>query len=891
MPDKDGVLSWDEIVEQVKKENREKRKKKRKKKKKKSGPNEIKKADNRKKKNLKKVELYKSLLAKKKERGLNDLYFFNKYIVEQDPKKRKNIVPHVHGEWWEWYKNSDSRIKMILVPRGSFKSTFFTVRYTLQLLCQDRDKRILIANATANNARKFLSEMKDELRTNQELIRLYGKFYDKDVRWNEDEFDIADRTPGIRESAVTAVGAGGNLVSQHYDCLHPKTKILTSNGYENAEDIRKGHRVLTSCGKFYPVEKTIGKESKKKIIKIRPQYQPEPSRFTEDHLIYVWRNGFEWKEAGNLTKEDMLAIPLTQANNRQLSKVNDNINSLILKEDIWRLIGYWLAEGCYTPDGNQIRMTFSDKEIEYVKDVEEIVAKHLGKKISYRKTKNSTYIICFSDNDFKSIIRRFGTKSYTKHIPPYFLNNSLNKQRQLIIGYFRGDGNKTDGCINFTSTSLDLLTGIQLILAKMKIPSGIGKLRDAGKQKVVENMCNVRRAWVLSSTHPMLKVLLGLDADFPKKPIRSFFTKNYWVVPIREIKKEIPSDIVYDIQVKSDHSFYTPGIIAHNCIIGDDLVNDENSATKLQSDKIIDWWKKSLSLLEPSGEYLLIGTRWSYYELYSYLLDKFEGNVDTYIRSVYNEDDSLYFPERYTKSKLRELKKLHGSYFFSAFYLNNPVDEESALIKRSQIQYYEDHQKPRNMKVFSCCDPAISQSTDSDYSSITTVGVDVNDDWYVLEVRRGKWTVGELINELFSVYKRHRPENMTIEVVGQAQGLLNPILKEEERRQEYLPLQEVKARPQVTKETRIRSILQPRFEQGKIYIKRSMDELVDELLNFPKGRHDDIIDALTDVEEISFTPENDEEEFFGDKTLTKLENKLKYGNTKKLYDPIMGEHF
>ena len=45
------------------------------------------------------------------------------------------------------------------------------------------------------------------------------------------------------------------------------------------------------------------------------------------------------------------------------------------------------------------------------------------------------------------------------------------------------------------------------------------------------------------------------------------------------------------------------------------------------------------------------------------------------------------------------------------------------------------------------------------------------------------------------------------------------------------------------KEARIRS-LQPLFEQGLIEIRRDMTDLVDELLTFPRGKHDDLIDSL-----------------------------------------------
>ena len=65
------------------------------------------------------------------------------------------------------------------------------------------------------------------------------------------------------------------------------------------------------------------------------------------------------------------------------------------------------------------------------------------------------------------------------------------------------------------------------------------------------------------------------------------------------------------------------------------------------------------------------------------------------------------------------------------------------------------------------------------------------------------------------------------------------------KRNLWLPLKEVK--PQLrTKETRIRG-LQPLYANQKVFHNKAMANTVyleDELLRFPLGKHDDIIDAL-----------------------------------------------
>lgn len=455
-----------------------------------------------------KLELLEALKQKKKFRGLEDLLFFNKYILEQDVKRRELFVDHVHGEWARWYKASKARIKVILVPRACFKSTFFTGGRTLQAIAGNRDSRILIANATLSNSQKFLGEVKTHLRKNEELSSLYGNFFDKDLKWNDTEIEVTGRSLGAREPTVTAAGVGGNLVSQHY---------------------------------------------------------------------------------------------------------------------------------------------------------------------------------------------------------------------------------------------------------------------------------------------------------------------------------------------------------SH--IIADDLMNLENSATRYQVDKVVDWWKRAFSLLDYDGEMIVIGTRWSYYDLYAYIMDKFEEQADFYVRGAYNPDGSLYFPELLDEEKLDELKALQGSYIFSSFYLNDPVDEESALVKKSQIKYWgkgEEYQLPKNLAIFAMCDPAFSQKEGADESSITVAGVDEDNNWWVLETRNGQWTVSQLVDELFSVNAQWKPQGMSIETIGQGQSIMTPIYEEENRRNKYLNLFEITVRDRVSKEMRVRSVLQPRFERGKVYIRREMFDLEEQLLRFPRGRRDDMVDSLTDLEEIAF---------------------------------------
>lgn len=500
-------------------------------------------------KKYKLLKTYENKLEKKK--GLADLYFFNKQIIEHDkPSRQENIVPHVHGEWWDWYQGSDKNINLLLVPRNTLKSTFFTVGMCLQRIAKNPDIRILIANATQTNAETFLSQIKNHIRDNERYRELYGDFYNPDGKWTQSEIEVKGRSPSVREPTVTSVGTGGNLVSQHYDL-----------------------------------------------------------------------------------------------------------------------------------------------------------------------------------------------------------------------------------------------------------------------------------------------------------------------------------------------------------IIADDLVNRENSATRLQADKVIDWWKRSLSLLDPDGDMLIIGTRWAHYELYQHILDEHADNISTYIRSAYNDDGTAYYPELLPLDKLENLRANQDSYVFSSFYLNDPIDEESAIIKKSDLHYYgiecpcgKYHRDPDNYATFITCDPAVSQSTQADFTAIVVVRIDPEGNWFVTEAQHGRWSVDETIERLFSAYNIYQPDGMSIEVIGLAQAMMQTIHNRERLKGTYLPLSEIKSRGGKKKRSRIRSVLEPRFKQGAVFIKPNMAELEDELTRFPRSAHDDLIDALTDVAEIGFRPSQIEEKKKQPVTVQeRIHSQL--NRSDDYIDPVLGRHF
>ena len=290
----------------------------------------------------------------------------------------------------------------------------------------------------------------------------------------------------------------------------------------------------------------------------------------------------------------------------------------------------------------------------------------------------------------------------------------------------------------------------------------------------------------------------------------------------------------------------------YDLIVLDDVVNRENIGTKEQIEKIILFYKDCLDLLEPTGHILIIGTRWHFADLYGWVLDdpEIKKDFDVMVRQAYVGEwgrGELLFPSKFSWQVLEELKRQKGSTEFNAQYMNNPIDAEDADFRRIWFKYYEDiDTKGLQLNYFTTIDPAISSEKSADFSAIVTVGVDKENNMYVVNLVREHFNPKELIDKIIDVYQTYYPISVGIEEVSFQKTLRFFMMDRMRERNVFLPLKELKLDTRISKEMRIRA-LQPRYEAQTIFHKKGLphiDDLEDELLRFPRGAHDDLADSL-----------------------------------------------
>ncbi|MGI6542957.1 MAG: phage terminase large subunit [Limnochordia bacterium] len=140
-------------------------------------------------------------------------------------------------------------------------------------------------------------------------------------------------------------------------------------------------------------------------------------------------------------------------------------------------------------------------------------------------------------------------------------------------------------------------------------------------------------------------------------------------------------------------------------------------------------------------------------------------------------------------------------------------------------------------------DPSLGGSRTADYSAIVTVGRDVQTGFlYVIDAVIERLSPEALMDAIFRCYDRFNHVLIGFETVA-FQKVLKLWLDERARKTgRYLPVAEV-SQGGLSKEARI-TRLSPLVENGTIRFSRKVQRLIEQLVHFPKGDHDDGPDAL-----------------------------------------------
>jgi predicted phage terminase large subunit-like protein len=182
---------------------------------------------------------------------------------------------------------------------------------------------------------------------------------------------------------------------------------------------------------------------------------------------------------------------------------------------------------------------------------------------------------------------------------------------------------------------------------------------------------------------------------------------------------------------------------------------------------------------------------------------------------------------------------------YSQEYLNEPIDESISYFKLKDLVDETEQDKHKRLRYYITCDPAISEETTADFTVFIIAGVDEEKIIHICNVIRERLDGRDIVDLLLALHRTYEPEAIGIEEVHITKAI-GPFLREEMINQNTFPNVIMMKHNGKDKIQRARSI-QARIRARSVRFAKEEEwygPLEDELIKFPRARHDDQVDAL-----------------------------------------------
>lgn len=403
----------------------------------------------------------------------------------------------------------------------------------------------------------------------------------------------------------------GKGVAYCSTCLPPDESIIGNSSIQSIRNIEIDQRVLTHDGTYRKVLQTTKRPYEGKLIKIKTRFFCEPVLLTPNHPVLkcnlVKGNGInywdfkwstpEWVPASLLKKGDIVFYPIIKdTDHKKFIRISDYFdvriyhnrlayykkgsptahklpNKILLNNKFLRLVGYYLSEGCIS--GKGINFYFRKTEKKYIEDVIKICKKIFLLTPTTKDEGNVTRIEIYSKLVEKLFERLFGKYSYNKKLPHFMMTLPIERQREIVKGFFRGDGCVRDKDFCLVTNSRTLTYQFRDILLRLGVLPSI-QIRRVEKLKSTK--INDR---LISFKHDKYHIVIGgsslermgevLRVRHPLLNSRKRICSHAWIkddmalLPIRQVEFQNYSGQVQNLVVEDNNTYIAKNFIVHNC--------------------------------------------------------------------------------------------------------------------------------------------------------------------------------------------------------------------------------------------------------------------------------------------------------------------------------------
>ena len=300
-----------------------------------------------------------------------------------------------------------------------------------------------------------------------------------------------------------------------------------------------------------------------------------------------------------------------------------------------------------------------------------------------------------------------------------------------------------------------------------------------------------------------------------------------------------------------------------NLIIVDDFESELNAATPEARSKNRKWMTEAvIPSLADDGRIIMIGTVIS--EDCFICWAKESSAWKTLWYAIWDDDEKPIWNARFPKERIIQIKEefesvgnLNGFY---QEYMNIAQSPDNAPFKPEYVKLHHydfkriegqnclvkkrgstEHVKP--IEIYCGIDPASSLNPRADFFVISVIGIDNDNNKYIVDLFRERISPAEQPGKIIEYYKKYRPKRMKVETTAYQEALRASTRAMMLKENLYIPGLEKGVKPRTRKSERLISLV-PMLAKGEFFFRPQDLTAQQEFLSYPKGRNDDILDAI-----------------------------------------------
>jgi predicted phage terminase large subunit-like protein len=268
-------------------------------------------------------------------------------------------------------------------------------------------------------------------------------------------------------------------------------------------------------------------------------------------------------------------------------------------------------------------------------------------------------------------------------------------------------------------------------------------------------------------------------------------------------------------------------------------------------DKVYEWYTSGpRQRLQPGGSIVIVMTRWAARDLTGQVVKSAaqrSGEEWEVIEfpAILPSGNPLW-PQFWSLEELAALREELPNSKWQAQYQQNPIGNESAIIKRDWWKWWDKDNPPQCDYILQSWDTAFEKTQRADYSAGTTWGIfNCEEDNFapniiLLNTYKKRVEFPELKRDVLREYNEYEPDSLIVEKKASGAPLIYDLRAMGIPVQEYTP---GKGQDKIARLNSVSDII----ASGKVWVPQTRwaEELVDEVAAFPSGEHDDLVDATT----------------------------------------------